>query len=676
MTFINAGILTALFAAAIPLLIHLFSRQRFKEMDFSSLKFLKRLQKKRMRKVRIAEWLLILLRTLAVAALVVAFARPAFVGKSGFLPGEAHTAAVLLIDNSLASQAASTSGSILSEQRQRAVETLNLFTQEDRLTIITTAQPIQLVTPQPLSGDDERIRRHIFDIVPTEAAADWNRALEEAIRFLQNSEQTNREIYLFSPFFGNYDELDSALAKIPQEIKIFRLPSGPQRLNNVSITGVNIETQIVQVGGAVTLAMTVRNFSDIDYKELNMSLYVEQERVASAIINLPAESEAQAKLQFIPKHSGFISGRVKLEIEDELEADNRRFFALYVPDKVNVFLVGDSTEVSTVFLALKPSEQHEYAVNPQIIGSLMELSELDEAGVIFYLVSENLSTYNAGLLRRKLETGAGVIISPSQKMDASEINRLFLQPLGAPQFANVVSSEGISWSFIDWQHPIFQGIFSGEPDLASPVFRRYFRLAGGEGSDIIDFRGNVSYLQEVRLGKGHLLIFSAGFADYWGDIAKKGIFAPLVHRAVVYLGSKRNGGTVQITAGTPLEHYSEPSSDRFTLEKPDGAIVELLPKAAGSSILLSYINTGITGIYRLNKGSELKAAVAVNPDLAGLTFHKPEMSKSDFSITIEREADLARAVQLQRLGNEIWRTFLILTILCLTAESFICRVMG
>ena len=141
MTFVNAGILTALTAAALPILIHLFSRQRHRDVDFSTLKFLKRLERKRMRKVRLTELILLALRTLAVGCIVLAFARPAVETVGGFLPGEAHTAAVLIIDNSLASQAVGASGSIISVERSKAVEALSMFSGEDRVMTITAAKP-------------------------------------------------------------------------------------------------------------------------------------------------------------------------------------------------------------------------------------------------------------------------------------------------------------------------------------------------------------------------------------------------------------------------------------------------------------------------------------------------------------------------------------------------------
>ena len=70
MTFLNPLVLFGLVAAAIPLIIHLINFRRPKRVDFSSLEFLKELQKTTMQRVRIKQWLLLLLRTLAIACLI------------------------------------------------------------------------------------------------------------------------------------------------------------------------------------------------------------------------------------------------------------------------------------------------------------------------------------------------------------------------------------------------------------------------------------------------------------------------------------------------------------------------------------------------------------------------------------------------------------------------------
>ena len=79
------GFLTPLFLAglallAVPVFIHLRRRHRSQVQAFPSLMFLRQIQQASLRQRRIRHWSLLALRSLALAALVIAFARPLFRG--------------------------------------------------------------------------------------------------------------------------------------------------------------------------------------------------------------------------------------------------------------------------------------------------------------------------------------------------------------------------------------------------------------------------------------------------------------------------------------------------------------------------------------------------------------------------------------------------------------------
>ena len=101
MVFLNPSVLFGLIAASIPILIHLLNLRKLKKIEFSSLDFLKELQKSKIKKVKIKQWILLLLRTLIIVFLVLSFSRPSvktnLFGASG---STAKTTAVILLDNS------------------------------------------------------------------------------------------------------------------------------------------------------------------------------------------------------------------------------------------------------------------------------------------------------------------------------------------------------------------------------------------------------------------------------------------------------------------------------------------------------------------------------------------------------------------------------------------------
>ncbi|MCI0474459.1 MAG: BatA domain-containing protein, partial [Ignavibacteria bacterium] len=74
MNFFNPYILFGLIAVAVPILLHILNLQKVQKMEFSTLMFLKELQKSRFRRIRVKQWPLMLTRILIVAFLVLTFA--------------------------------------------------------------------------------------------------------------------------------------------------------------------------------------------------------------------------------------------------------------------------------------------------------------------------------------------------------------------------------------------------------------------------------------------------------------------------------------------------------------------------------------------------------------------------------------------------------------------------
>src|SRR5881296_3028127 len=78
MAFLSPFVLLGLGALAIPVLVHLIQRERKRVVEFPSLMFIRRIPYQSVRRRRIRHWFLLLMRAVAVALLVLAFARPFF----------------------------------------------------------------------------------------------------------------------------------------------------------------------------------------------------------------------------------------------------------------------------------------------------------------------------------------------------------------------------------------------------------------------------------------------------------------------------------------------------------------------------------------------------------------------------------------------------------------------
>ena len=70
MSFLFPNILWGLFGLTIPIIIHLFSLRKSKTVEFSSIHHIQALEKKNIKKLKILQWILILLRMGIIACLI------------------------------------------------------------------------------------------------------------------------------------------------------------------------------------------------------------------------------------------------------------------------------------------------------------------------------------------------------------------------------------------------------------------------------------------------------------------------------------------------------------------------------------------------------------------------------------------------------------------------------
>ena len=124
MNFINPFYLFALSAASIPIIIHLLNLRKQKKIEFSTLFFLKEMQKTKIRNIKIKKWLLLLIRTLMIISVVFAFSRPTI---KSVIPGfslESRKSHIIMVDNSYSMEYKDENGNRLEQAKSIAMDIL------------------------------------------------------------------------------------------------------------------------------------------------------------------------------------------------------------------------------------------------------------------------------------------------------------------------------------------------------------------------------------------------------------------------------------------------------------------------------------------------------------------------------------------------------------------------
>ena len=240
MTFLHPWLLAGLIAAGVPLLLHLVQRREPPTVVFPAVRYLLDATREHQRRLRIRNWLLLLLRTLLIVALVLAAAGPT-VRRSG-VAEHAPSALVLVLDNSLSS-AAVVGGTPRIDQLARAADAvLARATPGDALWLI-------LADGAARRGDPAGLRAIVRDVRPSTTRLDLGRAVQAAAAVLA-AEPLPGEIVVITDLQAS--ALGAATVRVP--ITVARPEGAVPR--NVGVAGLVAGSQPWSTdGGQVTITV-------------------------------------------------------------------------------------------------------------------------------------------------------------------------------------------------------------------------------------------------------------------------------------------------------------------------------------------------------------------------------------------------------------------------------------
>jgi hypothetical protein len=685
MTFLNSAILAALTLGLLPILIHLLNRQRFKKIDFPTLRFLHELQRQKMRQVRIRQIILLILRTLAVLFIVLAIARPVVKSAAGFLPGaEARSTAVLILDRSASMRTETPDGTRFRQVQTRAQEILNSLSEGDEAQIVWADEEPDVLPEQP-TPQIRLLRETVADAEPSLHGGNLVKALQKAREILGRSQNLHKEVYILSDFsISAWPEKMPESELIPKDARLFLLPLDGSDARNLGITSAAVTSRIITPGRTVEVGFTIRNTSAFPAADRIVSVYLTGRRVAQTRITLsPGETKMQ-RLKFVPESPGDQVGYVRVEEADDFPADDQRYFVLRVPSRLNVAVAGhDGAARALTALALNPSGDPGAFINTALLTPTgLETEDWSRFDAIVVVDASDFGGTFASRLRKFAEDGKGALIIPGPQADMRGY-AAWLPALGFPVPIDVWQSESgtARWNRADYAHPLFEGLFEEKPANVSPEIQKLVRVAsGGTAVEVVSSSAGSPFLLETRIGRGRVLFMTSSPDPSWSTLFRSGIFPPLMVSSAAYLsGVGTSGEEFQLTAGLPasLSFAGMPGEERFELRGEQTISPAVEPSAAGFQLKLPALD--IPGAYELWHGTRRIASAAVNvssreSELQPAREDSYEPVLGGTRTTIAENASVQASIMEGRFGRELWKLCLFLALLFLLAEMLIGRV--
>ena len=692
MSFLNPLFLFGLLAAAIPVVIHLFTRRRPREMPFPSLEFLSEVNQSEIRRLRLKQWLLLLLRTLAVAAVALAMARPALRGsagagsRAGGGPGAATTV-VALVDVSGSMGAApagypgapgGTAAGTLDAQARRVVEDLlTTLGPSDELLLVPYDRAPRPVTARP-SGDVARLRAAAQALDASAATTDHRAALEYAARALAATHSLNRELFWISDFqSAGFRSTTGSGAETPgmappgpwTQARVYLVPLAPRTRANVALADASLAPTESGLGLAVTGAAFGANPGDLSVEAHDAQKHDE---LARGFLNLPARGETSTLMPLarVPEEGGVVTIP-----DDVLPLDNRRAFAAGRAGTLRVVLREDGPP-SALRLALEAGSPAS-GLSVETVDAAALPARLADADVLVLNDLERLGAVETQAVLDFQRAGGGVLLVLGARADAAFWNGSLLREAGAGDLGGTErAAPDVAWRLVRALagHAVLAGFPArpGEP-LTTARFHaiRAFTTAPG-ARVLLEFdRAHPALVEATRL-----LAFAAGLDPQASDFPVSGSYLPLLHQAVKVLGR----GTASSSL-VPGERYSAPATTgMWRIEDVQGREVAAELRAASGATRLVSAPLERPGLYRVIQGASVRGTFAVNPD----TRESDLASASEAALLaafpagraqiVHPGADLARRVREARYGRELWTWFVALALTLLAAESVIGRL--
>src|SRR5688572_1490818 len=268
MSFLAPLFFAGLTALAIPVLIHLIQKERKNVVVFPSLMFLKRVPYQSVRRRRIHNWALLMLRLAALALIVAAFARPFLRGAALAASTEGSRDVVILLDRSYSMG----HGDQWQRAQRAAADAVNTLVPGDRASLVFFSTSAE-VAVRP-TDERPRLLAEINAAKPGAGATRYGPAFKVAGSLIAESNLPRREVILISDFQRSGWAASDGL-RFPDRTVVTPVVVEAGDVHNVAVTPVTIAREIFSGQERVIVTGGAINRSATPVANLNMSLEID-----------------------------------------------------------------------------------------------------------------------------------------------------------------------------------------------------------------------------------------------------------------------------------------------------------------------------------------------------------------------------------------------------------------
>jgi len=674
MNFAQPGILWALTALTIPVLIHLFNFQKTEKIIFANTRILNEVIQQTQKSRQLKNWLLLLIRLLALAFLILAFAQPQFQSEDLKNASKSLPQAIVYVDNSV-SMFASKDGKSAFDLAVSTAKTIpNRFSQKGWFQLLTNSFESKHTWTSPSGFEDQ-----LTEASNPSQARNLQTVLKRIER-QQNSQNLGEQKleFLISDFqksnIGPLEKIKFDSTKVSNLVLIKH-----QEQSNVWVDSVWLARPISLKLESQEIKVKLSRSGLPLKRKINLQLYADGNLISGKIVDQGEQNSVEVSLPFRIKAREL--KRCTLTTDDpEITFDNNFYFKLQAPPPSLVYLI---SEKKNKFLstALANKDLFQLVENNY---SALDFQKLKESDLIILNEPKVFEDALLAACLQKVEEGKSVLIF------AGKESEIFQKKLGQEGFE--IISNSIVQKPQDWliklperDNLFFASTFKEISQSTLKPFAVPFCFLKS-GTSILKYENGNPYLSQAIWKKGNLFFISGPLSDGESSVQKHPLIIPMLYNIVsksqIGLENTMFGRISQPSLSVIPDSIFQRSEKGLSLEK-DQISIKTSARSKGNSILVDLpIESLSPGFWNIVSESQKIGVLALNQDRqeSDIEYYTEDEMKTAFakmpwvSVSSITENDSVNHAQIgENSAIDLWKYFILAALLMFALEMLVAK---
>jgi hypothetical protein len=637
MQFKYPELLYALFLLLIPILIHLFQLRRFQKVAFTNVAFLKKVSIQTRKSSHLKKWLILLLRLLAIAAIVIAFSEPFKASKTAL---NSNKETIVYLDNSFSMEANGANGSLLNSAVQDLVAQVpsNLKTHWFTNTV------------SKKNASAQQLKKELLKLKYTQKQLSPNEVLLKAAQFFSKDRTSEKRLIYISDF-----QQKEGLPEVKNTFKVDAVQVLAIPRQNIAL-----DSAYISLGtGNNTQLKVLLSAKEMEKNNVSVSLY--NGTVLSSKIAVDFSKNKRQNVTFTIDNTSGFKGSITIT-DTGLTYDNSLYFSINKPAKLKVLSINTSNAdfLQRMYTNTRFDYTNQNAKN-------VNYSVLPEQNCIILNELKSIPTSLINALTEFSKNGGSLLIIPANNAELSSYNTLLSAlKLGALD-EKIVQEKKITKIVFD--HPLYKDVF--EKRVANFQFPKInsFYTTISKATPILAFEDSKPFL----LGLNNSYVATAPFNELNSTFISSALIVPTLYNIAMQSLQKPK---LYYTIDTPVSFAVPVTLIQGDILNIKDSILNFIPQQqikTNKVIINTYENPIKSGTFTIEKGGDFIENVSYNYNRAEGSLAYEDIETWKGVTTHENISSLFDSIARENKVTDFWKWFALLALLFLIAEMLVLK---